>query len=93
MRQFFGAIALGAMLCAPVAMIAQERQTTTTTTTTRYYDPNTKTYHEWNDNEQHAWERWQRDERHATAVHDFKKASKQEQRDYWRWRKDHPDEH
>src|SRR5579872_7013784 len=84
MRQFFGGIALAAILCAPVVMVAQEQtRRTTTTTTTRYYDPEYKTYHEWNDSERQAWERWQKDERHATSVHDFKKANKQEQRDYW----------
>lgn len=95
MRKLFGGIALGAMLCAPVIISAQEttRQTTTTTTTHRYYDPEYKKYHEWNEGEQRAWEHWQKEENHAANTHEFSKADKKEQRDYWRWRHDHPDWH
>src|SRR5450631_2145089 len=38
---------LGAALIAPVALHADDSKTTTTTTTTRYYDSDSKDYHQW----------------------------------------------
>jgi hypothetical protein len=89
MRQYFSAMLLGAVLCAPAMIQAQDRDRVETK---KYYDPYKKDYHEWNDAEQRSWEHWLRDEHHK-EVYGFTKASKADQREYWRWRHDHPDSH
>ncbi len=58
----------------------------------RYYDRDHKDYHEWNDAEGRAYRHWLVEERHA-KYHDWGHASRAEQREYWRWRHDHPDWH
>ena len=55
----------------------------------RVYDKNHKDYHNWDDNENHAWGAYLT-ENHKQP-HDFKKAPKKEQSQYWNWRHDHPD--
>ncbi|HEY6467636.1 MAG TPA: hypothetical protein VIY69_16665 [Candidatus Acidoferrales bacterium] len=54
----------------------------------RVYDSTHKDYHNWDDNENKAWIQYQSD--HHMKQHDFKKASKKEQADYWNWRHEHP---
>ena len=92
--QILSTLALGAALFAPVALKAQDesRRTTTTTTTTeskRYYDPQEKDYHQWNDQEDRAY-RVYLQERHSDYT-EFPKVKTTEQREYWRWRHGHPD--
>src|ERR1700727_1031725 len=55
----------------------------------RVYDSEHKDYHNWDDNENRAWGQYL-SENHKKA-HDFQKADKKEQSDYWNWRHDHPD--
>lgn len=55
----------------------------------RVYDSGHKDYHNWDDNENQAWIRYQ--DEHHMKHHDYKKASKREQSEYWTWRHDHPD--
>jgi ribulose kinase len=92
--QILSTLALGAALIAPVALKAQDesRKTTTTTTTTteskRYYDPDEKDYHQWNDQEDRAY-RLYLQENHRDYV-EFPKVKTTEQREYWRWRHGHP---
>jgi hypothetical protein len=45
--------------------------------------------HEWNANEDQAYRRYLQE--HKKKYHDFSKASKSEQADYWTWRHSHPD--
>lgn len=87
MRRFFGSLALGAILCTPMIVTAQEHRDKDDH---RYYDSDKRDYHEWNENENRAWRHWLQDERHIT-YHDWTKASRKQQRDYWRWRHEHPD--
>lgn len=47
--------------------------------------------HQWTDNENQPWRQYLK-ERHKKD-HDWAKASKREQRDYWKWRDAHPDAH
>lgn len=83
----FGLI-LGTALCVPSASIAQDARDQSHKT---YYDASHKDRHEWNDNEDAAWNRY-RDEHHVKQT-DFAKASKKQQQAYWNWRHDHPDQH
>jgi hypothetical protein len=87
---------LGATVAGPVALKAQEesrKETTTTTTTTteskRYYDSEEKVYRTWNDREDKAYRRYL-EENHRDYV-EFPKVKVTEQREYWRWRKHHPE--
>jgi hypothetical protein len=57
----------------------------------RVYDREHKDYHNWNENENHAWIRFNT-ENHREA-HEFAKANRREQAEYWKWRHEHPDEH
>jgi len=55
----------------------------------RIYDSEHKDYHDWDDNENRAWGQYL-SENHKKD-HDFQKADKKEQSDYWNWRHAHPD--
>lgn len=94
MRRYMSAMLLGAVLCVPVALTAQEREHSVESRdrveVKRYYDPYKKDYHEWNENENRAWNHWVTEERHG-RMHDYAKARNREQRDYWKWRHEHPD--
>jgi hypothetical protein len=85
MRRALSALFMGAVLCCPLVMQAADKDNH------RYYDSDRKDYHEWNAGEDRAWHHWL-DERHSKD-HDWSKASKREQRDYWKWRHDHMDWH
>jgi hypothetical protein len=57
----------------------------------RVYDRNHKDYHNWDDNENHAWGRYlEENHRHS---HEYAKSTKREQSQYWNWRHAHPDNH
>lgn len=47
--------------------------------------------HHWSDSESPAWHQYLKE--HHKKEHDWAKASKREQRDYWKWRDAHPDAH
>jgi hypothetical protein len=52
-------------------------------------DHDHKDYHKWDDYENAVWHRYIA-EKHLEA-HEFAKASRREQQDYWNWRHSHPD--
>ena len=84
---------LGIALIAPVALRAEDEKTTTTTATTttskRYYDTTEKDYHVWSTGEDRAY-RVYLGEVHRDYV-EFPKVKVVEQREYFKWRHDHPD--
>jgi len=84
-RRNFAAWIMGVALLAPAAMKADDRDDHPK----RYYDSDRKEWHEWNDREERAYRRWLT-EKHR-EYHDWAKANRDEQREYWRWRHDHPD--
>jgi hypothetical protein len=55
----------------------------------RYYDHDRHDYHEWNERENRAYRRWL-EERHEREVREFNRIDRERQRDYWRWRHEHP---
>jgi len=55
----------------------------------KVYDKQHKDYHNWDDNENRAWGNFLT-ENHRDS-HDFAKANKKEQSEYWNWRHSHPD--
>jgi hypothetical protein len=82
MRRYLHTILLGAALIATLGLRADDHPK-------RYYDREHKDYHEWNDREQQSYQRY-RDEKHI-GNHEWQRAPKPEQRDYWKWRHEHPD--
>ncbi|MBZ5726421.1 MAG: hypothetical protein LAP87_15650 [Acidobacteriia bacterium] len=85
MRRYLSALFLSAALITPVVLHAQDRDRDH-----RYYDRDRKDYHEWNEREGRAYRHWLTEERHH-KFHEWSKASRREQSEYWRWRHDHPD--
>ena len=77
---FFVTAALSAPVVIMAAPAAQEN---------RVYDPAHKDYHQWDDKEDAAWGRFLA-EKHRDR-HEFAKANKKEQEEYWNWRHSHPD--
>ena len=56
----------------------------------RVYDPYYTDYHVWNNDEIVYYHRWA-DETHHDRDRDFRKISKEEQKEYWTWRHNHGD--
>lgn len=56
----------------------------------RAYDPYYTDYHVWNGDEDAYYHRWA-DETHRDAHRDFRKISKEDQKEYWTWRHNHGD--
>jgi hypothetical protein len=81
-----GFILLASLLSAPVSLFAaapgQDHEQ-------RVYDAEHKDYHEWNDHENEAWHKFLA-ENHRKD-HEFAKANKKEQAEYWNWRHEHPE--
>lgn len=80
---------LTAALAAPLSMLAAP--VPDATVQVRVYDKNHKDYHNWDDNENRAWGQFLA-ENHKSS-HEYKKANKKEQSQYWNWRHAHPDDH
>ncbi|HVP47349.1 MAG TPA: hypothetical protein VMT32_12225 [Bryobacteraceae bacterium] len=55
----------------------------------RYYDPQYRDYHEWNEHEERAYRHYLK-ERHR-EYRAWSKADRKVQREYWKWRHNHPD--
>ncbi len=88
MSRFFAVVLLSGALSVPVAIQAQDHNDNQNK---RYYDSTHNDYHEWNANEDQAYHQYLRD--HHKKDHDFSKASKREQKDYWNYRHNHQDSH
>ncbi|MCU1258313.1 MAG: hypothetical protein JWO80_1198 [Bryobacterales bacterium] len=85
MTRYLSTFLMAAALTIPVAMKAQDHQQ-------RYYDKTHKDWHEWNDTENQRYQQYQT-ERHVKQQHDFARAKKSEQQNYWKWRHEHGDTH
>jgi hypothetical protein len=86
-QRVIASLFLTAALAAPVAIMAapaaQEH------VTVRVYDRDHRQYHNWDDNENHAWGMYL-DNNHRRH-YEYSRASRRDQRNYWNWRHDHPD--
>ena len=89
--RYIASLFLTAALMAPASIVAapgpQDRDAKDQG---RVYDKDHNDYHDWNNNEKNAWERYQR-EKHVKEHHDFSNADEKERADYWNWRHNHPD--
>lgn len=87
-HRYVTSLFLTAALAAPAALLAapvpQEDRDQH-----RVYDKQHKDYHNWDDNENRAWGRYQT--QHHKSSHEFSNANKREQSQYWNWRHAHPD--
>jgi len=87
-NRYITSLFLTAALAAPVAIMAvpvpQEGRNQN-----RVYDKQHKDYHNWDDNENRAWGQYLT-ENHKSS-HEYSKANKKEQSQYWNYRHAHPD--
>jgi hypothetical protein len=83
MHRFLQVCLLGTALMATVATVPADDQPK------RYHDQERNDDHEWNDREARAYQKWE-EGKHKTK-HEFSKLKAKEQREYWKWRHDHPD--
>jgi hypothetical protein len=91
--RYITSLFLAAVLAAPAAMAAprpqDSRDRDNNDHSGQVYDSGHKDYHNWNDNENQAWGRYE-SENHKKA-RDFSKVNKKQQAQYWNWRHSHPD--
>ena len=87
-HRYIASLFLTASLGVPVAIMAipvpQEGGNQN-----RVYDKDHKDYHNWDDKENHAWGQFLT-ENHKSS-HEYSKANKKEQSQYWNYRHAHPD--
>jgi hypothetical protein len=91
--RYFKVIVLSATLAVPLLVSAQDRDRPNNSQNNqqsrRYEDKAHKDSHEWNGDEDKAYRRYL--EEHHRKYHDFAKAKRSEQNDYWNWRHSHGD--
>ena len=80
-KGFLGTLVLSAAMFAPLLASGCAAHA-------RYYDEYRADYHPWNNGEAGAYRVWI-SERHY-EYRDYNRLSKEQQRDYWNWRHDHP---
>ena len=56
----------------------------------RTFDPYYNDYHRWDDHERVYYNQWAV-ETHRDAHRDYRQLNKDEQKEYWTWRHNHPD--
>ncbi len=84
MHRYLSLFLLGAALLAPVAVRADNHNQTK-----RYYDRDGRDYHEWNQNEQRAYNRYL-EEQHRRARIELSNR-RRDQQQYFKWRHSHSD--
>ena len=87
-HRYIASLLVTAGLAAPMTILAVP-EPQEATVKVRVYDRDHKDYHNWDDNENRALERFVV-EKHRKD-HEFSKANKREQAEYWNWRHSHPD--
>ena len=88
MKRMISSLLFGAALLSPLALMADDSHGRNGQEQ-RYYDRNAKDYHTWNDGEDRAWRQYTTE--HHKKYRNFKRASKRDQTDFFKWRHDHPD--
>ena len=89
LHHYLAALFLTAAVAAPVSMLATPAPQEAGVQV-RVYDKNHKDYHNWDDNENRAWGAYLT-ENHRSP-HEYARANKKEQSQYWNWRHSHPDD-
>jgi hypothetical protein len=89
-HHYLASLFLTAALAAPLSMIAAPAPQDEHDRQNRVYDKQHRDYHNWDDNENRAWGRFLV-ENHRDS-HEFSRANRREQSQYWNWRHAHPDD-
>jgi hypothetical protein len=87
-HRYITSLFLAAALAAPVAIMASPVPQEASVQV-RVYDRDHKDYHNWDDHENRAWGIFLTNNHRRN--HEFAKANRREQREYWNWRHEHPD--
>jgi hypothetical protein len=87
---YIASLFLTAALVLPVAMMAAPAPQRAGVQL-RVYDSGHKDYHNWDDNENHAWGLYLT--QNNRKPHEFRKAKKREKSEYWNWRHEFEDDH
>ncbi len=89
LHNLIGSLVLSAVFFAPAIVVptakAQEAEVQV-----RVFDMDHHDYHNWDDREDHAYRRYLA-EQHRDYI-EYKKLKSRDQRAYWNWRHDHPDD-
>lgn len=83
---FLAGLFLSAALLAP---LATKTNATPQIVSVRVYDRDHKDYHDWDDRETRSYERYRNEHRGYSVT--FQKNNRSHQREYWKWRHEHPD--
>ena len=92
--RYLSTLFLAGALAAPVATMAAARpqddrnHENKQNENKRYYDKSHKDYHTWDNNEDHAYQRYQSEHHQSRA---FVQLSTRQQTVYWNWRHNNPD--
>lgn len=89
MYRYLQALAISTALLVPVVASAQDHEHATEAQTRRYEDKAHHDIHEWNSGGDAAYRRYLQE--HHRRYHEFDKAKRSEQSDYWNWRHSYPD--
>ncbi len=87
MHRILGRFLLGIALLTPVAVQADHEGKIKVK---RYYDRDAKDWHEWNEREGRAYQRYLEEKR--MEHRDWVRLKREQQQDYWRWRHRNNDE-
>jgi hypothetical protein len=90
-HRYLGFLFLSAALTIPVAVSTSAATQDEHRNDKRVYDRSHKDYHNWDDNEDHAYRRYL-GEKHQD-YREYSKLNRSEQNSYWGWRHSHPDGH
>jgi hypothetical protein len=99
--RYVGSFLLGAALIVPAGMLAgtnfqddrhqdDKHRDRDDKHRRRYYDRNHKDYHNWDNREGRAYQRWTTENHRDNR--NFSHLKRGEQSEYWNWRHDHPDD-
>ncbi|HZU25006.1 MAG TPA: hypothetical protein VFA04_05765 [Bryobacteraceae bacterium] len=84
MKRIAGALVLAMGLTLPMGIaFAQDHP--------EHHERQDRPHHEWNDSENGAWHQYLKE--HHKRDREWNRASKREQRNYWKWRDQHQDVH
>ena len=84
MKRFVAVVLFSASLFAPLIGFAEEHRL-------RFYDRDRRDWHEWNEQENRAYRHWLMEERRERRYREYRRLRAERQREYWRWRHEHPD--
>ena len=87
MHRYLSALVLSEALLTPVAVTAAKDDDHHRVK--RYYDRDSRDWHEWNEREDSAYRRYMQEQHRANR--EWAKANRKQQREYWKWRHSHPD--